>query len=210
METTPYSKTDKTIAYLNKQYARLFRRVTSFDELNVIEVSHEIYEEVYALVEQEAQRLADSVYKSRRRSEAEAEGSFDAYAFVLAFALAYNPVTKYVYKNEIDRKRARFAEGVISSSAPREEIALAKRLLAGMNAQFMDDITFNSLVEAYSDNGTEYVRWITARDDRRCEKCAAMHGKIYPIDKIPDKPHIHCRCWIEEVEPDDPDTMSQV
>ena len=41
----PYSKTDKTIAYLNKQFAKLFRRVTAFDELNVISVSHEIYDE---------------------------------------------------------------------------------------------------------------------------------------------------------------------
>ena len=46
--TTPYSKADKTIAHLNRQYNRLFRRVTSFDELNVIPTSHEIYEEAYA------------------------------------------------------------------------------------------------------------------------------------------------------------------
>lgn len=111
-----------------------------------------------------------------------------------------NPVTKYVYENEIDRKRSRFAEGVIASSAPAEELALARRLLITMNAQFLDDITFNSLVEAYSDNGTEKVRWITHPDDRRCKTCRAMHGKIYPIDNIPAKPHIHCRCWVEEVE----------
>ena len=32
----PYLKTDKTIAYLMKQYAKLFRRVTAFDELKKI------------------------------------------------------------------------------------------------------------------------------------------------------------------------------
>ena len=208
--TTPYSKADKTIAYLNRQYNRLFRRVASFDELNVIPTSHEIYEETYTLVEKEAARLAKAVYGTYRRnvSEEDKEG-FDAASFVLALLLAYNPVTKYVYKNEIDRKRSRFAEGLISSSRPREEIALAKRLLAATNAQFMDDVTFNSLVEAYSDNGTEKVRWVTHPDDRRCKKCKAMHGKIYPIDKIPAKPHIHCRCWIEEVAPNnDPNQMS--
>ena len=202
-QTTPYSKTDKTITWLNKQFTKLFRtRVLPMDELNVIEVSHEIYDQAYTLAEQEATRLAKSVYGSYRRkqSEEQEEERFDAAAFVLALALAYNPVTKYVFKNEIDRKRARFAEGVLSSTAPAEEIALAKRLLVATNAQFQDDVTFHSLVEAYSDNGTEKVRWVTHPDDRRCKQCKAMHGKIYPIDKVPDKPHIHCRCWVEEVK----------
>lgn len=194
---TPYSKTDKTIAYLNKQYARLFRRVLPTDELNVIEVSHEIYDSAYTLAEQEATRLAKSVYGSYSREKS--EDSFDAESFVLALILAYNPVTKYMFKNELDRKRARFAEGVLSSKAPAEEIALAKRLLAALNAQFMDDVTFDTVIQAYMDNGTKKVRWVTAVDDRRCKRCASMHGRIYPIDKIPDKPHIHCRCWVEEV-----------
>ena len=201
--TTPYSKADKTIAHLNRQYNRLFLRVTSFDELNVISTSREIYEEAYVMAEQEAARLAKAVYGSYRRnaSDEEKEG-FDAASFVLALLLAYNPTTKYVYKNEIDRKRSRFAEGLIASEHPLEEIKLAKRLLAATNAQFMDDVTFNSLVEAYSDNGTEKVRWVTHPDDRRCKTCRAMHGKIYPIDNIPAKPHIHCRCWVEEVDND--------
>ena len=198
-ETTPYKKTDKTITYLNKQYGRMFRKAASFDALNIIDISHEIYEEAYQLAEQEAIRLVESVYGSYRRSEEVAAGSFDPVAFVLALVLAYNPVTKYVFKNEIDRKRARFAESMLASSTPAEEIALAKRLLAATNAQFMDDVTFDSLVQAYKDNGTEKVQWVTAVDDRRCKQCAALHGKIFPVDKIPPKPHIHCRCWVREV-----------
>ena len=198
MEKTPYSKADKTITYLNKQYAKLFRRVLPTDELNVIAVSHEIYDSAYSLAEQEAARLAKSVYGSYRRGAD--EESFDAAGFVLALILAYNPVTKYVYKNEIDRKRSRFAEGVLASDAPAEQIALAKRLLVAMNAQFMDDVTFDTIIQAYMDNGTEKVRWVTHPDDRRCKTCRAMHGKIYPIDRVPDKPHMHCRCWVEEVE----------
>ena len=199
-ETTPYSKTDKTISYLNRQYGRLFRRMTAFDELNVIQVSHEIYDEAYQLAEQEAARLVQSVYGSYRRGEQTAkEGSFDPMAFVLALVLAYNPVTKYVFKNEIERKRARFAESVIAGEIPSEEIARAKRLLAATNAQFMEDVTFESLIQAYRDNGTEKVRWVTAVDDRRCKQCAALHGKVFPIEKIPAKPHIHCRCYVEEV-----------
>ena len=198
-KTTPYSKTDKTIAYLNKQYARMFRRVTAFDELNVIEASREVYDEAYTLAEREATRLAEVIYKDHSKEER----VFDAAGFVLALILAYNPVTKYVFKNEIERKRARFAEGLIASDTPHEEIARAKRLLAATNAQFMDDVTFDTMVTAFRDNGTRYVRWVTSPDDRRCKVCARMHGKRYPIDRVPPKPHIHCRCWVvEEVDTD--------
>ena len=195
----PYSKADKVIEYLNKRYLKLFDRVTGFDELNVINVSHEIYDSAYELVKQESARLVKSVYGSYRKGEDETS-NFDPIAFVAALLLAYNPVTKYVFENEIERKRSRFAEGVIASDTPTEEIALAKRLLLGITSQFMDDVTFDSMIQAYEDNGTEEVRWVTAEDDRRCKECKSRHGKIYPISKIPSKPHIHCRCWVEEVK----------
>lgn len=197
MTKNPYSKTDKTIAYLNKRFAKLFRRTIAADELNVINVSHEIYENAYKLIEQETARLVKSVYGSYRRGS---EGDeFDPVSFAMVLLLAYNPVTKYVFKNEIERKRSRFAEAVIASNTPTAEVALAKRLLTGITAQFMDDATFDSMVQAFKDNGTEKVRWVTAVDDRRCKQCAERHDKIYPINKIPPKPHIHCRCWVEEV-----------
>ena len=194
---SPYSKTDKVISYLNKQYIRLFRMVTAFDELNVINVSHEIYNEVLRLVEREATRLVKSVYDTYRETATIAEE--EAHSFVLLLLLAYNPVTKYVYKNELDRKRSRFAEGVIASDAPLEEIELAKRLLTRMNAQFLDDVTFDTVVRAYKDDGVEQVRWITAVDDRRCKECKSRHNKIYPIDSVPSKPHPHCRCYVTKV-----------
>jgi SPP1 gp7 family putative phage head morphogenesis protein len=194
----PYSKTDKTISYLNKQYAKLFRQLTSFDELNVIDVSREIYREVLRDVKQESARLVKAVYKSYREN-GETISSKDANALVLALMLAYNPVTKYVFKNELDRKRARFAEGVISSDTPREEVELAKRLLMGMSKQFEDDVTFETVIRAYKDDGVEKVRWITEADDRRCSECKSRHGKVYSIDDIPPKPHRYCRCYVEKV-----------
>lgn len=197
MTTTPYSKTDKTIAYLNKQYLKLFRRVTSFDELNVIQVSHEIYGEVERLIETEASRLIKIVYDAYSETATLAEES--AHETAVGFMGAYNPVTKEVYRNELDRKRSRFAEGVIASDTPREEIELAKRLLVALNKQFLDDATFDTIIMAYKDDGVEKVRWITAVDDRRCAECKSRQGKIYPTSKIPPKPHRHCRCYVERV-----------
>lgn len=197
MAKNPYQKTDKTIAYLNKQYAKLFRQLTSFDELNVINVSHEIYDEVLKLVERESTRLVKTVYDSY--SENHTISTTDASDFVLALMLAYNPVTKYVFKNELERKRSRFAEGVIASDTPKEEVELAKRLLVALNRQFEDDVTFDTVVKALEDDGVEKVRWITEVDDRRCAECKSRHGKIYKIHNIPPKPHRFCRCYVERV-----------
>lgn len=193
-----YRKTDKVIAYLSKQYSKLFSRVTSFDELNVINVSHEIFNEAVILTEREVTRLVKAVYDSKR--EGGEISSEDALSLVLALMLAYNPVTKYIYRNEMDRKRSRFAEGVIASDSPREEIALATRLMIATNKQFAEDATFEAVVQAYRDDGVENVRWITAEDDRRCKECKSRHGKIYPINNIPAKPHRYCRCYIERVD----------
>ena len=191
-----YRKTDKVIAYLSKQYAKLFKRLTSFDELNVINVSHEIFDEAVILTEQEVTRLVKTVYDSKR--EGGEISSADALSLVLTLMLAYNPVTKYIYRNEMDRKRSRFAEGVIASDRPSEEVALAKRLMIATNKQFAEDATFAAIVQAYKDDGVERVRWVTAEDDRRCVECKSRHGNIYPINNIPPKPHRYCRCYVEK------------
>lgn len=193
-----YQKTDKVIAYLAKQYAKLFKQVTSFDELNVIDISHKIFDEAVVLTEREVTRLVKLVYDSKR--EGGEISSEDALSLVLTLMLAYNPVTKYIYKNEMERKRSRFAEGVIASEAPTEEVALATRLMIADNKQFAEDATFEAAILAYKDNGVEKVRWVTAVDDRRCAECKSRHGKIYSIDKIPPKPHRYCRCYIEREE----------
>ena len=186
------------IAYLAKQYAKLFQRVTSFDELNIIDVSHEIFDEAVVLTEREVTRLVKLVYDGKR--EGGEISSEDALSLVLTLMLAYNPVTKYVYRNEMERKRSRFAEGVIASETPNEEVALATRLMIATNKQFAEDATFEAVVLAYKDDGVEKVRWVTAVDDRRCKECKSRHGKIYPIDNIPPKPHRYCRCYIEKEE----------
>ena len=193
-----YQKTDKVIAYLSKQYAKLFQRVTSFDELNIIDISHEIFDEAVLLTEREVARLVKLVYDSKR--EGGEISSEDALSLVLTLMLAYNPVTKYVYRNEMERKRSRFAEGVIASETPKEEVALAERLMIATNKQFAEDATFEVAVLAYKDDGVKKVRWVTAVDDRRCTECKSRHGKIYPIDNIPPKPHRYCRCYVEKEE----------
>lgn len=192
----PYRTTDKVIDYLNKQYLKLFRRakgISNFDELNVISLSHEIYERAIAVTQTEMVRLADTIYKRYRTASEESELGI---AWVLALMAAYNPVTKYIYDNEAERKRSRFAESVIASETPQEDVDRSLRVWVAQNKQLAEDVTFDAMVQAYTDDGVENVEWVTHPDDRRCAECKSRHGNVYPIGEIPPKPHMRCRCYV--------------
>ena len=195
--SSPYTLADKVIAYLTKRYIKLFGKVRgmAFDEMNVISVSHEIYDTALVETKREMVRLSKKVYEKYKEAD-----NFDSEGFVLALMLAYDPTTKYIYQNEVDRKRARFVEGVLSSDFPMEEVKASQRLWIAMNKVFADEVTFQTMIKAYKDSGVKRVRWVTSPDERRCPVCGAMHGKVYHIDKVPSKPHRNCRCWVEVVD----------
>ena len=195
--SNPYTLADKVIAYLTKRYIKLFGKVRGmvFDEMNVISVSHEIYDTALVETKREMARLSKKVYEKYNESD-----NFDSEGFVLALMLAYDPTSKYIYQNEVDRKRARFVEGVLSSDFPMEEVKASQRLWIAMNKVFADEVTFQTMIKAYKDSGVKRVRWVTSPDERRCATCGAMHGKVFHIDKVPSKPHRNCRCWVEVVD----------
>jgi len=196
--SNPYKLADKVMAYLIKRYIKLFNKVRglAFDEMNVISVSHEIYDTAFIETKREMARLSKKVYDKYSESEEQ----FDSDSFVLALMLAYDPTTKYIYQNEVDRKRSRFVEGVLSSDFPLEEVKTSQRLWIAMNKVFADEVTFQTMIQAYKDSGVKRVRWVTSPDERRCSVCGAMHGKVYHIDHVPSKPHRNCRCWVEVVD----------
>ena len=49
----------------------------------------------------------------------------------------------------------------------------------------------------YRQVGIEQVQWLTAKDDRLCDRCAPLDGTVYDIDKAPPCPlHPMCRCTL--------------
>lgn len=124
-------------------------------------------------------------------------------AWLLALLLAYDPITKYVYTHEVERKRARLAEALISvGKAQRkqnEEWRRALSLWSQQTAQYADIVTDAAVIKAFMDAGITKVRWITQEDEKVCKTCREMNGKVYPITELPDKPHWRCRCYFEAV-----------
>ena len=190
-----YKYTDKVIDYLIEKCIWLFgkaKRLTSFDEINVLDHSYTLYNELERLALESFVVLAQQVYEET----VEYAATVIDEAWVVDILNRYDPVTKYVYISKIDRKRSRFAESVIASSTKSSEVDVAMRLWSNMISQYAITITDEARKQAYVDNGVEKVVWVSVKDSKRCKECEKRHGKVYAIDEIPPKPHIGCRCYL--------------
>lgn len=121
-------------------------------------------------------------------------------AWLLAFLKEYNPVTLYIYTNEVDRKREYAAESIIAAKAKAPEFQRALRYWSRFTANYADLVTDEAVLQAYKDSGVKQVVWHTEQDERVCDECEPREGQVYPIDKIPPKPHVGCRCWYTPVK----------
>ena len=189
-----YEYTDKIILMMKKKFIRLFSKMkslTSFDELNVIQSSKDLYKELEDIVYKSLLLIAKHAYKAhagKTISDAKAR------AWVREWLEEYDPVAKYVFAHEVDRKRARFAEALIASETKAKEVETALRYWSDMVSWFAIDVTDKATREAYKAKGVEKVIWITIKDEKRCSSCGKRHGKVYKVTEVPPKPHLKCRC----------------
>lgn len=188
-----YEYTDQIIRYLNKRFIRIFGKakgLMSFDELNVINYSHEMYDKLQRISRDAFLILAKRIYQDNV-DKADIEITED---WILTMLDDYDPVTKYVETHEMERKRARFAESVIASPDKAKDIDAALRLWSAMMTHYADEATDRALLQAYRSNGVKQVIWETVHDERRCGICRKRDGKVYDINKVPPRPHLGCRC----------------
>ena len=196
-----YETTDKAIELLNRRATKRFEDAKDkaakdgFDELSVLSVTRELYDQLEADNLQVYLELAQERYQ-----EVEPHGEEPPdLAWLLAFLAAYSAVSKVVYNNEVDRKRGYTAEGINSSTAKVTEFRRGLHYWADFTGQFADEITDEVTLKAYRDAGVKKVEWHTVLDGKECETCKERDGKIYPINAVPPKAHKRCRCWLEAV-----------
>lgn len=84
--------------------------------------------------------------------------------------------------------------------------AVASRVSAIARTETIKAMNAGRLLAYESSGVVDYVRFYTAKDERRCETCASYHDKVFPINssKRPEIPaHPNCRCtWLPEVNPE--------
>ena len=194
-----YEYTDKVIAYIDKQlierYSRL-KSLVSFDELNVLQEVNTLYREVGVIVRRAFVKLANEVYADtlRKRAYRSLEEQW-----VDNLLNSYDPVSKYVFSHEEDRKCARLIEAIIASDTKAKEVDAALRSMSFMCRVYADRVTDEAVMQAYIDDEEEWVKWVAEKDEKTCSVCHGRDGKIYEINSVPCDPHPNCRCRRERV-----------
>lgn len=188
-----YAYTDKALKYLRRFYIREFNRAKMqirADSLNVINVSHRLYDAIAKETERVFRLIAKAKYK-------EISGKDFLVSMWLSGILdESNKLTGYIWRNDIDRKRAYFAESVLSGEQLDKAVKKALKYWYNQQKQYADIVTDAAALKAYTDTNTQFVRWITQEDEKVCAVCNSRDGKIYPIKYAPRKPHYNCRCYL--------------
>ena len=112
-------------------------------------------------------------------------------------------VTHYTYDSELERKRDRAKEAILSvpTSAQKQiEIDKHVKYILQQTAFYADLAEDGAAVQAFKACGVKRVRWHTQEDEKVCVDCEEKDGAIYPIDDIPTKPHPRCRCYLTPVK----------
>lgn len=194
-----YKSADIVIKYLNQVIADKFltlKSIIALDEINVLNSVKSVYLGILKLIKDLFYELAVEAY------ETAALGDFSLVSGITQEWLednifkSHNPVTLYVFENEVERRYLKLAEAIIASGCNEEVIAKACKQLAAMVAQYSMLTVDAATIQAYKDSGVRKVMWISANDGKRCKECKRRHGKIYDIDNIPPKPHPYCRCLL--------------
>ena len=114
-----------------------------------------------------------------------------------------DPVVLYQFLSEAERKKHRLIEALSAVKDNRgiaanksEEIDKALKLWTIQTAHFADKSVDEATAEGFMAAGIEEVKWIAVDDNRTCSTCYERDGEIYPLDEVPPKPHLRCRCEI--------------
>ena len=198
-----FAYADRAIKDMNRRNLRAFGRLKQlkFDELNVLSEVSEVYDKSVRLAKKRYEQIAFEAYlaalieamiaKAKAKEMAEDSITED---WVLDMLEEYDPVTLYQFLPEAERKKHRTVEAIMAALNKSEAIDKALKLWTLQQSHYAEKSVIEATVDGYKDAGVDKVRWVTAEDDRVCQTCRERDGKIYPIDKIPPRPHYRCRC----------------
>lgn len=177
-----------------------------FDELDVMykQIEHHSREMFLAIL-QEA--YDDEITKKQRHFDED---------FLIIILDEPDEYTTVRYTSELERRAEKLGEQIVSAinrSLQNEDrtnengvtIPIDKEIKSIFDREFnslgllldmyevrMVDIGRN---EAFNDDKVNRVRWVTQLDGRECEYCRSLNGHVFPIKRVPTKPHPRCRCY---------------
>ena len=223
-ETDVYGRADRLTSEVLTQTARRFatvRRKTGaladFDEINRLTKAlySQAYEDLRWMIRNIGREEYDRLTEEKKRRE-----MFEDLFLIVLFDES-DPITGYVLGNEVDRKRERLYEQVVSikshktpeqeqgeygdtivytqTDEVRKAFDKAYNLWAHMAQEYAIRSVDVARLMAFEDMGVKYVRWNAELDDKVCQTCLDWHGRKFPLHRVPAKPHWNCRCWLTPV-----------
>ena len=194
-----YEFIDKVVGTLNRRFIALFNRLKGLKESDdIIEAVNAVYTELDKITREYLLLIARKVYKLIDDDDDIIEDIITL-VWIEQALRDYDPITKYVYIHEVDRKRTRLIEALIASEDKAKEVENAKRLWSRQATQYADNIAEMAAFEAYKKNGVKEVIWQTEQDSKVCNICRDRDGVRYKLENVPIKPHYRCRCWLRAV-----------
>ena len=122
-------------------------------------------------------------------------------AWIEEFFDEYNPVTKYVFSNEVDRKKSRLFESLVASTKERHQsYKTAENLIIRQIKQYAVELEDAVAKTVYKDVGVEKVEWVAEHDHKTCGVCSELDGEVFNLKDAPDKQHPNCRCYLIPVK----------
>ena len=211
-----YETADRLIALLDKKLRRYINRldVTGFSELNALVIQRETTELIKKLLADNKGAFKKIAEDAIAEAAADIENLTGEQAkrikaddkYVDEILNQYNEITGYLYYPEADRKRARLSEALIVAlmlldrAKYHDNLRKFANLWHTQTVQYEIMITDETRVDIFDRNGIKKVKWNAEHDEKTCKVCRERDGKIYPIDKVPAKPHYNCRCWLTPVK----------
>ena len=203
-----YELLDKLLAQEMKRIRSSFNQlsVMGFDELNVVntrKATQKMYDGFLKDNESIYLKVARDAYKKATEGAEKTKIDREWLVGVLA---GYNLVTGYLYNREVDRKRLRLNEQILTAReyANRQMLHDSLRRSANLwwtqTSQYGISVVDEATIKGFKDIGIKRVRWVAADDEKTCPTCGARDNKIYKINKIPPKPHYGCRCYVIPVK----------
>lgn len=206
--TYDYRAADKAAALIDAYVLSTFRKIKSLlpvDEINALQ-TRQLIKRVDALTKgmsiyarRVLKQTADRYYLDALELKRISDLKLDE-AWIEDLLTQPDPVTKYSYFSEEDRKRARLTEALVVSDTPAKDAdAAAKRF--SLQYRVYTLIAADAAVRtAMKENGDVYVQWVAEEDAKTCAVCAGMDGRVYKLADLPAKPHINCRCTLRSVK----------
>lgn len=182
--------------------------VSGFDQLNVIQltaVTDNVYRQLDRFNRKEYEKLVEHAWEWAEEIVGKKISKPDFDEFVRNYISGYDSVTQYVYTKEIDRKRMRLNESILTAREYQDIVQLHKAVKKAsdlwftQSSQYALDLMLEGVKAAYdqSDADKDETKWMwnAVIDGHECQECHDRNGRVYLKRNYPRQPHYGCRCY---------------